>query len=595
MDREMFMSYPLILLVFESVVAYFFVLWVHSRRQYDGLGPFYALLGGITVIMSWVTDSGIRIEAAGITFMVGSTVFYTALLLGVFVVYVFDGPRSTRIAIYTIAGISIVTPLIASILLLQINMNDPAFIASIPAPSLRINTASVLTTIIDLFFLAMAWEFLGKKRWRINIWVRAYLTLLGVMWIDVLLFTTGAFYSTPNYWAILEGTLLSRLVISLFAYPFLYFYLIWQYRKKGAVIENRPVLTILNEILEVRSELSMAKQEIERRHRAESALRKSENRYRTFINASDDMAYLKDDQLRYIIVNEKNAAFFNLNAEAIIGHDDFHLMPHEQALACRKSDEQALSEKKVVITEEIVDGRVYETRKFPVDIADDRIGIGAFIRDITERKRVEEKIQSLLAEKELLLKETHHRIKNNMNIIYGFLVIQAERTTDIPVKNVLHDAAARVESMMILYDKLFCSEDIQQLSIKEYFPVLIDGIIAIYPVHSKVKIDMELEDIILDVRRLSSLGIILSEMITNAMKYAFIGRHEGVVTITAANNTENIRIVFQDNGVGLADSITFENSSGFGMQLIYLLVQQLNGSIQIERNAGTTFIMHFPV
>lgn len=129
--------------------------------------------------------------------------------------------------------------------------------------------ASVLITVADLIFLAVAWEFLGKPRLGLNLWFRAFLTLLGVMWLDVLLFTTGAFFGTPKYLNIMMGTLSSRLIISGFACPVLYGYLRWQKNKQGLQFENRPVLAILKEVADIRIELNRAQQEIDRRKKAE--------------------------------------------------------------------------------------------------------------------------------------------------------------------------------------------------------------------------------------------------------------------------------------------------------------------------------------
>lgn len=259
---EKIIQTELLILVIEAIAVYFLVLWAHSLRRRFGLAHFYALIGGITAIMSWVTDAGIKVEIAGITFMVGSTVFYTSLLLGVFVIYVFDGPRATRIAISTIAGVSIMVPLIAVVLHLQMKISSYPPIGNIPIPSLRINTASVIATITDMIFLAIAWEFFGKKKLGLQLWLRAFLTLLGVMWLDVILFSTGAFIGTPEYLNIMQGTLISRLFISIFACPLLFLYLNWQNKNRGITIENRPVLSILREVAEVRAELTLAQQEI---------------------------------------------------------------------------------------------------------------------------------------------------------------------------------------------------------------------------------------------------------------------------------------------------------------------------------------------
>jgi signal transduction histidine kinase len=276
-----------VVLIFEAMAIYLLVLGAHALRHRIGTAPFYTVLGGITAVMSWVTDAGVQVQLAGITFMVGSTVFYTSLLLGVFVVYVFDGPRATRVAILTVAGVSALVPLIAALLHVQMTVFDTLSLSQVPLPNLRINIASVVATVLDLVFLAIVWEVLGNPLVRINTWFRGFLTLLGVMWLDVVLFSTGAFLGTLNYLSIMEGTLYSRLVISLFASPFLYLYLKWQSRKTGCVLENRPVLAILREVAAVREELSLAQQEIERRKEVEMALQKSESRYRRLAQHTD--------------------------------------------------------------------------------------------------------------------------------------------------------------------------------------------------------------------------------------------------------------------------------------------------------------------
>ena len=259
------MKREVLILILEAMTVYLLVLGAHSLRHRVGLAYFYALIGGLTAVMSWVTDAGVRVEVAGITFMVGSTVFYTSLLLGVFVVYVFDGPHATRVAISTVAGVSAMVPVIAVVLHLQMKLSGHPLLGYVPVPSLRINTASVVATVADLVFLGIAWEYLGRPNLRIRLWLRAFLTLLGVMWLDVLLFASGAFLGTPEYVNIMKGTVLSRLVISVFACPLLYLYMDWQNRHQGAIIENRPVLAILKEVAEIRVELTLAQQEIERR------------------------------------------------------------------------------------------------------------------------------------------------------------------------------------------------------------------------------------------------------------------------------------------------------------------------------------------
>lgn len=245
------MNTEVVILIAEAITVYFLVLWAHSLRHQFGPVHFYALIGGLTAVMSWVTDAGMSVKAGGITFLVGSTVFYTSLLLGVFVIYVFDGPKVTRVMISTIVGVSAMVPLIAMLLHMQNTLISDVPLSDVPIPSLRINSASVFTTLVDLIFLAIVWEFLGKHNRIIRLGMRTFLTLLGVMWLDVILFNTLAFAGNANYAMIMKGTLIARFAVAIVAFPMLYLYIQLQRRRKDVSIENRPVLSILKQIAEI--------------------------------------------------------------------------------------------------------------------------------------------------------------------------------------------------------------------------------------------------------------------------------------------------------------------------------------------------------
>ena len=135
--------------------------------------------------------------------------------------------------------------------------------------------------------------------------------------------------------------------------------------------------------------------DISERRAAEIELRRRQQQYETFINATDDMAFLKDDGLRYLIVNPANAAFFGLEPSDVIGKTDAELMPAQVAANCRSSDLQALETGALVVSTEHVHNRVYEARKFPVALADGRTGVGGFIRDVTEQRHAEARIKRL--------------------------------------------------------------------------------------------------------------------------------------------------------------------------------------------------------
>ena len=208
---------------------------------------------------------------------------------------------------------------------------------------------------------------------------------------------------------------------------------------------------------------------------------------------------------------------------------------------------------------------------------------------LQESDILRQKAENLNKEKELLLKETHHRIKNNMNIIYSLLTLQANAHEEINSAAVLNDAAIRVQSMAVLYDKLYRTQSYDMLNIKLFLPPLIDEIITVFHTKVLIQTDIHIDDFTLKAEILSPLGIIINELITNSMKYAFKGIDSGIISVSACKKGNSVTIVYGDNGIGLPESITFETSSGFGMQLIEMLVQQLHGSLTIDRNKGTKF------
>jgi PAS domain S-box-containing protein len=216
------------------------------------------------------------------------------------------------------------------------------------------------------------------------------------------------------------------------------------------------------------------------------------------------------------------------------------------------------------------------------------------ILDITVRHLADEKIRNLLREKELILKEVHHRIKNNMSTVFGLLTLQADNCPDSPASGLLTDAAGRVQSMIVLYDKLYRGENSNAVSMNQYFPSLIHQISGFIQLKNSVKFNLQIDDILLSPDLLSPLGIIINELITNAIKHAFKGRGEGgIISISASGNESGVTLVFEDNGTGIPHDVTIENSQGFGLQLVEMLVRQIRGSVLIERNGGTKFIIKF--
>ncbi len=243
------------------------------------------------------------------------------------------------------------------------------------------------------------------------------------------------------------------------------------------------------------------------------------------------------------------------------------------------------------------DGRVLDVflASAPLYGGDLSRGVTFAALDITERKRAEEKVRALLDEKELLLRETHHRVKNNLGLIHGLLSLQAGRQSDPAVRGILGDAATRVLAMSQLYDRLYRSENFREMSLRTFLPGIVDQVRTLFKTEADVRADLRVEDISLPARTLTPLGILLNELATNSMKYAFRGRTEGRITLTARRDGPILRITYGDDGPGLPESFAPGAAGGFGLYLCDILAGQLRGTLRVERGSGTRWILELPV
>ncbi len=456
------MGNEIFILMVEAMALYGTVLAAHSLRDRFGTAFFYALVGGLTAIMSWTTDARVAVSVGDITFVVGSVVFYTSLLLSVFVVYVFDGPRTTRIAISTVLFVSILAPVIAGMLHMLMGNMGVAEIARVPMPDFRINAASAGATMIDLVFLAVAWEFLGKSG-VMKLWLRTYATLLGVMWLDVVLFAPGAFAGTPEFSSIMKGTLISRFLVSLLAFPFLYIYLHWQNRKKGIEIEKRPVLAILKRVEEVESELADVRKEMERRKWAEESLRKSEaqleakvaertrqlcqakKQWENTFDAMSDWVAIIDQDHRIVRSNNAIMDMFGLTPAQAVGKRCHHVVHKSDGpfsgCPLAKATGGTLRETMEFQTDE---GRWLEVLVDPMEKSDDNVLFVHIVRDITDLKNRESEV--LTARKaeafRILSGGIAHDYNNLLSIIWGNISLLREDIGDAGVQ-VFFDAAEK--------------------------------------------------------------------------------------------------------------------------------------------------------
>ncbi|HOX13227.1 MAG TPA: GAF domain-containing protein [Spirochaetia bacterium] len=209
------------------------------------------------------------------------------------------------------------------------------------------------------------------------------------------------------------------------------------------------------------------------------------------------------------------------------------------------------------------------------------------------RRRAEDALERQLREKETLLREVHHRIKNNLASIGGVLRLQLDSVPDDASRTAILDAAARVESMRVVYDKLLVSGDYREVSVREYLEGLLAAILDLFPDTGRIRIEPDIQEFELGTRTVFPLGTIVNELITNSMKHAFPGRDRGSLGIRVAREGNEIVLEVKDDGRGLPEGFDPESSTGFGLQLVRMLAEQLNGSFSIRGGEGTTGVVRF--
>ncbi len=339
--------------------------------------------------------------------------------------------------------------------------------------------------------------------------------------------------------------------------------------------------------------------EIAERRQAEEALQLAAAYSRTLIETSLDPLVTIDPAGKITDVNSATERATGLARERLIGTDfsDYFTEPdkakagYEKVFARGMVTDYPLTIQHLSGTcmDVLYNASVYRDERGAV------IGIFAAARDITERKRAEEKIKELLAEKELLLKEVHHRIKNNMNTMMSLLMLQSKVQKDPSAVAAFMDARSRLQSMGVMYDKLYCSDNYREMSIGDYLVPLVNEIADQFPHRDRVTIETDMADFVLHARLLPPLGLIVNELITNAMKYAFTGRDRGVIKVSASLKDTHATLVFEDDGNGIPEAVNLGRPTGFGLQLVELLAKQLHGSIRLERHEGARFIVEFQV
>jgi PAS domain S-box-containing protein len=216
-------------------------------------------------------------------------------------------------------------------------------------------------------------------------------------------------------------------------------------------------------------------------------------------------------------------------------------------------------------------------------------------QDITERKRAEEQIKASLREKEILLREIHHRVKNNLQIISALLNLQSKHAKDKETLEIFRESQNRIKSMALIHDQLYQFKDLAKINMAEYIQKLTTDLFYSYGVgRDRIELKLNAHDVLLGVNTAIPCGLIINELVSNSLKHAFQDRMKGEICIDfRSNNDHAFTLIVSDSGVGFPRDLDFRNTETLGLQLVITLVEQLKGTIELDRGTGTTFKITF--
>jgi PAS domain S-box-containing protein len=335
-------------------------------------------------------------------------------------------------------------------------------------------------------------------------------------------------------------------------------------------------------------------------HNNETIL-ENELSYRNLFNTIEDAIYIQDEEGIFLDVNNGAIKMYGYNREEFIrqGPDflsapdknDYEIVKQKLSVAFQGTPQHLeFWGKKKDGTVFLKDVKLYKGIYFGKNV------IIAHAQDITKRKKEEEKMQAALAEKNVLLKEVHHRVKNNLQAMIYSIEMQIEKLDDKKVQIFLRELQEQARTMSLVYEQLYQSDYLAKVDMDEYLTNLISNVIQAFSLDKNINFKVNAHNVSLDVEIAMPCGLIINELLTNSLKYAFPEEFEETpaLDVELSYESKKITILVSDNGIGLPHNFDWENTDSLGLKLVNFWVKyQLAGSIKLDIKSGTNYIINF--
>jgi PAS domain S-box-containing protein len=325
--------------------------------------------------------------------------------------------------------------------------------------------------------------------------------------------------------------------------------------------------------------------------------KQAERKFHSLLDAGPDAMVVMDQACNIVLISAEAERLFGYRREELLGHQIELLIPQWYR------DPRFFEESRVHLMG--VETELYGQRKdgteFAVEISlcpldtGEGLLVSSAIRDITERNEIQKKMKASLVEKELLLQEVHHRVKNNLQVICSLLGMRSRAGGNRATIAALRESQERVQSMALIHELLYGSVAASHIDFVQYANLLASELAESHGVdRRRVRLEFQMDPIHFDLDRAMPCGLILNELLSNVFKYAFPKQREGVVHVSLKEDgPDRIRLCVQDDGVGVPEGFSWRETNSIGIKIVDLLAQQLNGHFKILSGPGVTFEVNF--
>jgi PAS domain S-box-containing protein len=349
---------------------------------------------------------------------------------------------------------------------------------------------------------------------------------------------------------------------------------------------------------------SIARDITDRRH-SEDALRASEARFAGILRLADDAIISVNLNQRITMFNHGAERLFGYSAQDVIGQPLDLLLPESASERHRRYVSEFASSpdvSRMMAERQEISGRRKNGLEFPAEATISKVELPGettltvILRDITERKKVQDSLKDSLKEKELLVKEIHHRVKNNLQIVSSLLNLQSDFIKDRQALDVFRESQNRVHSMALVHEHLYQSKDLAKIDFAGYIRALIGDLRTSYGEKAKdVAVHIDTSTFFMSIDKAIPCGLIINELVSNSLKHAFINDRQGKIGVSLRKSgNEHLSISVCDDGIGFPQDIDFRQTKTLGLQLVNSLCKQLRGTLELHSENGTRFSVAIP-